>query len=357
LFKVRSHDPRPLRWWLAQRENIDMNPIYQRRGGLWTPRDRGFLVDSIINDFDIPKFYLADFSYSSNKLNKKRCEYAVIDGKQRFETLFGFLNGAFALNDDFVYIEDRRLKLGGLTYQDLAHSYPQIAEKVDLFVPSVVSVITNDESRIREMFVRLNRSKPLTGAEVRNAMSGPVPHLIAKIAAHEFLVEDIRFATNRGQDLNVAAKLLLVEHRGKLIDTKKKQLDELVREGERDESVHESAKNAMLNMDRMLSVFAENDPLLSSQGQIVVYYWLVRGLDDYLIQGYREFLIGFSRELKENRERLKRKEKNVDEELVRFQELSRSVNDQGSLEGRVEILLNKQSDWFSPGVPRQHSTL
>ena len=68
-----------------------MTPVYQRRGGLWSPKNKAFLIDSILNDFDIPKLYIADFTWGNTTLNHQSKAYAVIDGKQRFETIFDFL--------------------------------------------------------------------------------------------------------------------------------------------------------------------------------------------------------------------------------------------------------------------------
>ena len=93
-----------------------------------------------------------------------------------------------------------------------------------------MSVITSEESLINELFVRLNSSKPLTGAEIRSALSGEVPEMIKSIASHNFFVDCVSFADNRKQDENLAAKLLLLEFRGKFTDTKKRHLDSLVKE-------------------------------------------------------------------------------------------------------------------------------
>ncbi len=88
-----------------------------------------------------------------------------------------------------------------------------------------MSVITNSEALINELFVRLNRSKPLTGAEIRNAMAGPAPEIIRQMAKYDFFPEFIAFQVKRGQDLNAAVKLLLFEFYGKPQETKKKTLD------------------------------------------------------------------------------------------------------------------------------------
>ena len=79
-----------------------------------------------------------------------------------------------------------------------------------------MSVVTNDEADINELFVRLNRSKPLTGAEIRNAMLGPVSDMIRNVARHAFFTENIKFSVTRAGDYNAAAKLVLFEYENKM---------------------------------------------------------------------------------------------------------------------------------------------
>src|SRR5438067_12827678 len=98
--RVTAFPARTLSWWRTQKTKIDMNPPYQRRGHLWSDADKAFLIDSILNGFDIPKLYLADFTYSNSRLNKKLLPYAIIDGKQRFEAIFDFFEGNVTLHPD-----------------------------------------------------------------------------------------------------------------------------------------------------------------------------------------------------------------------------------------------------------------
>src|SRR5690349_19180027 len=95
MFKVSLHDAKPLSWWYEQfrLERIDMKPTYQRRSSLWSQWKKAHLIDSILNGFDVPKFYLADFTKSRSALNRARKPYAIIDGKQRFESIFSFFAG------------------------------------------------------------------------------------------------------------------------------------------------------------------------------------------------------------------------------------------------------------------------
>lgn len=306
-FSVMAMSPRTLAWWRDEREDVDFEPVFQRKARIWSESQKQYLIDSILNGFDIPKIYVADFTFLNNNLNTSKKKYAVIDGKQRMLAILEFFDGGFTLAKHIEYEEDPSLSLGGLSYKDLLQNYPKIARKLDNASLTVMSVITDDESKINDLFVRLNSSKPLTGAELRNAMGGELPHLLRTLAAEKFFTDCVSFSMNRGEDSNTAAKLLLVEHRGALTDTKKAHLDRLVDEGsqnEVDEALDEtmsetessdlarSAERVKQVLRRMETVFIHHDPLLQ-QAQIVPFYWLVRELDLSKLPYLRAFLVEF----------------------------------------------------------------
>ncbi|WP_245126787.1 DUF262 domain-containing protein [Hymenobacter volaticus] len=280
-----------------EKDQIDFEPLYQRKGQLWSDRDKAFLIDSVINKFDIPKIYVADFTFGNSNgldLNPSRKSYAIIDGKQRLEALFDFIDNKIALNNDFVYMDDPTVELGGLTYKDLKVKFPRIANNFDNFPLNVMSVITDQEGMINELFVRLNKSKPLTGSELRNAMEGLVPKLIQDISNHYFFKKNIKFNIARAQDLNTAAKLLLIEFRGKFVNIKKIDLDRFVSEAKEAESSNFDSAEKRVNsiLALMHEAFEEKDLLLKTSGVIPVYYWLFKNhQNDYKI--LREFIFLF----------------------------------------------------------------
>jgi hypothetical protein len=347
MFSVRDHAVRSLRWWYSHRREIDLDPPYQRKGKIWSAVDKAYLIDSILNGYDVPKIYMADFTISNTPLNTERLPYAIIDGRQRFEAIFDFFEDRVALNEDFEADFDSSLQLAGLRYSDLRKNYPDVLERFEEFNLHVMSVITDDPTMINELFVRLNRSKPLTGAEIRNAMAGAVPMAIRRITEHAFFNEYIKFSTLRGQDKNTAAKLLLIEFRGKFVDVKRVQLDRFVEEGiasETDEfGIAADRVTSVLN--RMIAVFVRKDPLLSSQGLVPVYYWLVREFG--ALDSLREFLIRFERSRKANSELAGTKPEAADQELLAFDLLNRNTNDQKSLRGRFEILQRRYLAFLS----------
>lgn len=341
-FKITPFGAKTLTWWLARRKKIDMNPSYQRRGHLWSETDKAYLIDSILNEFDVPKIYIADFTWEQSPLNTKKLPYAIIDGKQRFEAIFDFFDGKIVLNDDFIFLDDPLLKLGGLGYKDLTDNHRGIADIFDSFNFSIMSVAASSVEPINDLFVRLNRSKGLTGAEIRNAMAGPAPQFIREIAGHEFFTTNIRFTVSRGQDLNAVAKILLFEYQNQLTETKKRNLDSFVKLAERGnrERLELAARRALDNLDKLASIFLPRDVLLGSGGILPIYYWFIRDLPQNRLSHAREFLVRFDQDRRRNRVLIKDRpgSQRINETLLEFDKFNRSTNDLQSHEERFRIL-------------------
>jgi hypothetical protein len=369
VFRVTPHQAQTLSSWWDEKDDIDLQPIYQRRGRIWSTKQQQDLIDTIINGFDIPKLYVADFTVLNSPLNIGRKKYAVIDGKQRLTTIFDFFENKISLAKHFVFYDDPDLVLGGLSYQDLIESYPKIARKIGNYNLSVMSVITDDEQKINELFLRLNASKPLVGAEIRNAMQGEVPQLIRSLAAHPFWLKT-RFSKTRGQDLNTAAKLLLLEHAGTFVDTKKRQIDELViranevealsrhtsdeaLEAEEEDvsatterlyvaaeeaqttDIDSAAKRVVSVLNSLMPLFMDNDDVLAQQAQIPVIYWLARDLPQQSLAVLRNFLVKFDEQRKHSRSQSVGQRDPI---FLDFEIMTRTSNDQASIAGRYQIL-------------------
>lgn len=335
--RVNPFPATTLVWWKTRRNKIDMEPTYQRRGRLWSDTDKAYLIDSILNGFDVPKLYLADFTFTDSALNKKKLPYAIIDGKQRFEAIFDFFDGKIVLNKDFIYHEKPSLSLGGLGYRDLVQNHTEIAEVFDNHNLSVMSVITDSEDLINELFVRLNRSKPLTGAEIRNAMAGPAPGVIRELAKQDFFKSCIAFPISRGQDLNAAAKILMFEFYEEPGETKRNNLDTFVRGSAKNKTQLElSGRRAYASLEDLASIFLPHDKLLASAGIMPVYYWFVRSISSKNYPHVRDFLVNFEDKRKENRALEDMNEYNQD--FLAYDQYNRSTNDLHSHTERINTL-------------------
>lgn len=349
LFKIQTLDAKTLTWWNSKREKIDFEPSYQRKGRRWSTSDKQYLIDSILNGFDIPKFYVADFTWGTSRLNEQKKSFAVIDGKQRFEAIFDFFADKFALSSTFSLLSDPSLDLRGKRFSELKDFYPDVAEVFENFNPFIVGVITDDKAFVEELFVRLNRSKPLSGAEIRNAISSPISEMIRIIGTHPFFTSNVKFDTNKGQNLNCAVKLLIFESLGTVQETKKSTLDKFVVGNNYDHVKAEKALPILLEtLDSLAETFQFKDPLLNSEGPVPVYYWLARNSNDNDFPYIRDFLESFQAELKSA---AYKKSKFISlNDWQNYKTASRSINDKSSHDVRYKILSASFKLWITVNI-------
>ena len=93
----------------ANRKRIKLDPPYQRAGGVWNIEKKQLLIDSLLNDFDIPKIYF--HSYTRNQETNSEFSHSVIDGRQRLEAIWEFIEGRFSLASDFIYLRDPKISV------------------------------------------------------------------------------------------------------------------------------------------------------------------------------------------------------------------------------------------------------
>lgn len=327
----------------SEKNEIINSPEYQRNGGIWTLEKKQLLIDSIINNYDIPKIYFHQFSREEKSRTGK--SYAIIDGKQRLETIWGFIEGAFCLDDEFEYQDNTSLRLGGLGYDDLAKEHPKIKINFDSFVLPIIGVQTDDIDLIEDMFSRLNEAAPLNAAEKRNAFGGDVVTAIRNISNHVFFTQKVKFNNNRYQHYEIAARFLLVEvsdhEHQKLIDTKKVYLDGMTRNYKTGQTAlvgqFEQIVKEVLN--HMTSCFVNKDVLLRAQGAMVVYYLLFKWWISSDIAINRSLLLSFDQKVKDNRVTAESNYEGANYELLEFDKLSQQgTNDASSIKERLRIL-------------------
>lgn len=348
MIRVKADEMTAAHEWYRSRMSLDLDPPYQRRGGIWNERAKAFLIDSMINGFDLPKFYVADLalmpeSFQSREASAPR---AVIDGKQRFEAMFEWFRGDLRLDQEFVYFRDPLVEAGGKNCRELAQVHPELTATVESFKLAVMKVVADQESEIRQLFIRLNQGFKLAGAETRNAMEGAAPTVIRNLSEHPLFADRVAFSIQRGGDRNTVAKILLLEFTGEFVDVKRRRLDKFVSdiadEADMADAVPEqldTAAQAVSDVfDGMAEVFTTKDPLLRTQGQLPVYYWLVREFGPQ--PELRHFLLEFEHLREENRRLVAERgtSGDIDVELLQYDQFNRSVNDQHSLRGRFEIL-------------------
>lgn len=337
----------------SDREHVKLNPDYQRMGDIWTLEKRQLLIDSILNGFDIPKIYFHKF-VSPDIQNGIPIRYAIVDGRQRLEAIWKYIDGDFPLSEDFTYLEDEEVKAGGLTYRELGKKFPSLKIKFDAYDLDVVTIETDDTEIIEDMFSRLNEAVPLSAAEKRNAFGGPIPTAIRAIARHAFFKKHLPFTNKRYRHYDLAVKFLLFTHKASLTDTKKVYLDAFVKEW-RGSNTPKAAKllqaKTKETLDGMMEMFTEKDPLLKSVGNVVLYFFLfyLAGEEGWSDSIDRQGIELFEKARSENRAIAQDDISKADYDLLEFDRHIQTPNDAYALELRFKILMDKAfaREWTS----------
>ena len=267
----------------TNKETFELNPPYQRRGGIWTKAQRQLLVDSVLGGFDIPKLYLHE-----NPWHSPDKEYAVADGKQRLLTLWSFMNNEFSISENFTLVDSTNLPNGlprpGSFYKDLAPAWQDhfAGTSLDFVVITTPKDGKEAERAIREVFTRLNSGAALTAGEKARARAGSLQDLARSISTHEFLTKRVSISTKRGEDMLLAQNLVAMEvekfRNGSMICERSPErirtlmLAEDIASGELADSIEETLINRLTDL---CEFFQESDPLLKKRTLIDGYVALI----------------------------------------------------------------------------------
>ncbi len=323
---------------------IVKDPPYQRNGDIWSLEKKQLLIDSIINRYDIPKLYL--HKYAREETRKTGNMYAIIDGRQRLETIVRFIEDGFPLGDDFEYLEDPKIKAAGMNYSELATQYPKIKSRFDSFSLPIVTVETDDLELIDDMFSRLNEAVPLNAPEKRRAIGGEMVKAIDDVSEHPFFGKKVKFTNKRYQHKEAAVRLLFLADclgDNKVVDTKKPYLDKFTfnyKKG-KTKQVKSLQSEVVTLLGDLVKVFVDKDYLLIAQASIPIFAFVYQRLKK---QGKanlftRTKLEKFNQERSSNRVVAEKDLSKAKFELLEYDRLSQQgTNDASSIRERWRIL-------------------
>ncbi len=341
---TRINEPDNSAWRLYRmRDLIQTDPDYQRSSDIWTEEKKQLLIDTILNGFDVPKLYFHKFPTPQLK-GTVEMEYAIIDGKQRLEAIWGYIEGKFALSSDFDCLWDPSMQAAGMTYADLSKNFPDLKTALDSYPLTIVCIETADIEIIEDMFSRLNEAVPLSAAEKRNAKGGPVPVAIKSLVAHAFFDGKLPFGNSRYRHYDLAAKFLLASEKCKVIDTKKRSLDRFVEEWaaklQRDQPLPFYADTHAI-LDSMAAVFTDRDRLLRQVGAVVLYFHLFRlaRVGGWMAEIERHKFEQFEKSRSENKQVAEVGGEPVELEFLDFDRYAQSSNDAYAVKIRIQILM------------------
>lgn len=140
-------------------------PEFQRQPNLWSVEKRRLLIDSILQDIDIPKLYF-------NETTEKTLE--VVDGTQRLWSLWEFIDG------EYSYAANRALQ-----YSKLSSAQ---RDRLLTYELQVTILEDADDKYLRTLFVRLQLGLLLVTGEKLNAETGAMKDFVfTRMAAQPFI--------------------------------------------------------------------------------------------------------------------------------------------------------------------------
>lgn len=157
LTKVRNYAINDFITWY-QADSLQISPKYQRNHNLWNHNQKSYFIDSILRDFPIPPIFMREY-IDFEKGNKTIRE--IIDGQQRLRAIIDFKANKYPI------MAEHNEEYANMYYENL----PEETKYDFLYKELLVQqVITSDDSKIYEIFVRYNtNSTPLNAQELRNA--------------------------------------------------------------------------------------------------------------------------------------------------------------------------------------------
>jgi hypothetical protein len=347
MFEIQKRDPQGIKKWYRIKDELMFDPSYQRDSDIWPASKKKLLIDSILNKFDLPKFYFHDlmFGFIPNKaVEKTKKRYAIVDGKQRLQALFSFIDGEFPLSEDFELQRKPSLseQMRGKYYNELKSEFSEEMEDFDGFSLDVAYILTDESDKIDELFLRLNEGTPVNSQEKRLAKSENYRKLVRDIVKDSSFASIVGFKDLRQAYSEVATKLLLLESVGEVTDLKKTYLDEFaLKVGKSDSKYLPKAKVVISSLKKLKKALGIIK--LKSRGVVPVYYLFYKEVskeNTYSDLKFKKFILKFEKLVETTKEALHKDLSNkIDSRIVEYNRLNQQgTNDAGSILGRIQIL-------------------
>lgn len=348
-----------------EKQAIDLDPPYQRIAGIWPSDMRKLFIDSLVNGVDIPKIYLHLLTPPRRTKDETLVRYAVVDGKQRLQTMWDFIDGRFTLADDFVLFTQPDAQLQTMTYSELGAAVRAEFDQTEL---PIVLVETRDEEVIDDLFDRLNQAANLNAPEHRNALGGPLRPVIRELSEHAFFQRSVPFDNGRYRYYDLSAKFLWITQQDSFASTKRKILDDFVirfreyRKADQPDASEEAVKalkqKVVTRLDILAGFFRRSDALLSRTTMLHLFFHMARlereGSRLAWDRKWFESLADAVRRTNANR-RLRANDPDaapeLDPELVQFIRNQQSLNDGTAMKDSYRIMAEWISNEFDGAIP------
>lgn len=184
--------------FINDRNKYKVDSTYQRPSDAWSNEDNQCFIDTLLRGEPIPIFFL---NYDSAKNI-----FYIVDGQQRLDCISKFYDNKIKLNQKFSGVANKGKTFNG------ENSLDDDQKAQFLNYPLTFHIMEDyDDERVRLIFSRLQRGKPLQIGERLNALPGEIVQSMRTIARHSFLAKATAVAKNRYGIYPDAARILFYE--------------------------------------------------------------------------------------------------------------------------------------------------
>lgn len=138
----------------AEKGELTLDNVIQR-GFIWDVSRKSLLIHTIMMNYPIPEFWLS-------KCNKV---YDVLDGKQRYDAISGFIENKYALRN-IPLIEDEEGQHFDVRNKKFSELPKEIQDNILNYKLEMHYFEDLTPEQTNEIFFRLNNGKPLTATEI-----------------------------------------------------------------------------------------------------------------------------------------------------------------------------------------------
>ncbi len=253
--------------YINNRNKYKVDYNYQRPNDAWSKEDQQCLIDTILKGEPLPLFFM---NYKSDD-----DAYFIVDGQQRLTCIVNFYENKIKLNRKFS-----GEKLSGQSFngkEPLGDSDKANFLDYDLNFHIMEDY---DDERVRLIFSRLQRGKPLSLGERLNAKPGSVVSLMRGLARHNFIEKSTGVAKNRYGVYPDVARILFYEKFGakQCGSNELYSFFETYKDLDKDSKEYKTAKSTLNFLEKCFPVSPGNYAYLEKHAWVIAVYTMIRDL-------------------------------------------------------------------------------
>lgn len=206
---------RTLKKWYEKGNLTFDNPV-QRSGSQWSLLQKSLLIHSLLANMPVPPVYLLKAKSEGETV------YDALDGKQRIQSIFEFIDGGYELHAGTpeVEVDGVVYDLANMGFEDLSE---ECRDEILGYRFSIFCLEDTTDEEVEEIFKRLNNSTPLSPIQkCRSELGVELSSWLKEICQRDFFQHSICLTVaqlRREADLEVLLQTML------LLDARQEEYD------------------------------------------------------------------------------------------------------------------------------------